>query len=125
MRSYDLIFVVKPDLDSQALGAAVERVTQRLMEQGARLEHTEVWGKRRMAYAIQRFREGQYVFIRFAVAGDRIPQIRHNLKITEDILRASITAAVGPVGSAKPAQPPSPAAVPAAEPVAHPEAPPA
>jgi small subunit ribosomal protein S6 len=107
--SYDLVYIVRPDLEAEAIAAVAERVTQRLNDQGASIEHSEPWGKRRMAYPIQRYREGHYVFTRFAVHGDRIPEIRHALKIIEDVLRASITVAVGPI-----VQKPAPAAAPAA-----------
>jgi small subunit ribosomal protein S6 len=115
LRSYDLVYVVRPDLDTEAMTAVVERVTQRLGEAGATIEHVEAWGKRRMAYSIQRYREGHYVFVRFAAPGERIPEIRRNLKIVEDVLRASVTVAVGPIAPPKPAQP---AAVPPAAPAA-------
>jgi hypothetical protein len=70
-----------------------------------------------MAYPIQRYREGHYVFTRFAAPGDRIPEIRHGLKIMEDLLRASITVAVGPIAPPKPAQPSAPATAAADTPV--------
>ncbi len=127
MRSYDLVYIVKSDLDSEAMTAVVERVTQRLNEQGVTIEHAEVWGKRRMAYPIKRYREGHYVFVRFAAPGDRIPEIRHALKIVEDVLRASVTVAVGPIAPPKAAQPPAPPAAapvpPAPTPTPQPEAP--
>lgn len=113
MPSYDLVYIVKPDLEAEAISAVINRATQRLVEHGATIEHTEAWGKRRMAYPIQRYREGYYVFTRFAASGDRIPGIRHDLRIIEDVLRASITSAVGPL-SQKPAAPAG-AAVGAAE----------
>lgn len=121
MRSYDLVYVVRPDLDSEAIAAVVERVTQRLGEAGATIAHADVWGKRRMAYSIQRYREGHYMFVRFAAPGDRIPEIRRNLKIVEDVLRASVTVAVGQIAPPKPAQP---AAAAAAAPAAPADAPP-
>lgn len=123
MRSYDLVYIVKPDLDSEAMAAIVERVTQRLNEQSATIEHAEVWGKRRMAFSIQRYREGHYVFVRFSVSGDRIPEIRHALRILEDLLRASITVAVGAIAPPKTtAQPATPAPPAAPAPVPQPEA---
>ncbi|MGH2405097.1 MAG: 30S ribosomal protein S6 [bacterium] len=122
MRSYDLVYIVKPDLDSEAMTAIVERVTQRLNEQGATIEHAEVWGKRRMAFSIQRYREGHYVFVRFSAPGDRIPEIRHNLRIVEDVLRASITVAVGAIAPPKTAAQPAAASPPPA-PAPQPEAP--
>jgi small subunit ribosomal protein S6 len=111
--SYDLVYIVRPDLETEAMTTVIERATQRLLDQGATVEHREVWGKRRMAYPIQRYREGHYVFTRFVAPGDRLPEIRHGLKIMEDVLRASITVAIGPIASQKPA-PPS-AAAPAAD----------
>lgn len=114
MPQYDLVYIVKPDLDTEAMSSVIERATQRLIEQGAAIEHTDVWGKRRMAYPIERYREGHYVFARFSVSGDRIPEIRHGLKVIEDILRTSITVAVGAIAPPKTAQP---AAVPSEVPV--------
>lgn len=110
MPQYDLVYIIKPDLDAEAMSSVMERASQRLVEQGAVIEHTDVWGKRRMAYPIQRYREGHYVFIRFSVSGDRIPEIRHGLKVIEEILRTSITVAVGAIAPPKTAQP-APASV--------------
>ncbi len=110
MPSYDLVYIVRPDLETEAITSIMERANQRLVDQGATIEHTEAWGKRRMAYPIQRYREGYYVFTRFAAPGDRIPEIRHGLKIVENVLRASITVAVGPIAPPKTAQPAAQAA---------------
>ncbi len=110
MPSYDLVYIVRPDLETEAITSIMERANQRLLDQGATIEHTEAWGKRRMAYPIQRYREGYYVFTRFAAPGDRIPEIRHGLKIVENVLRASITVAVGSIAPPKTAQPATPAA---------------
>ena len=126
MRNYDLVYIVKPDLDTEALNAVIERVAQRLAEQHATIEHTDVWGKRRMAFSIQRYREGQYVFVRFAAPGEGIPEIKRTLRITEDVLRASVTQAVGSITpkAAQPTTPPTPQAAPA-QPEPPPPAPPA
>jgi small subunit ribosomal protein S6 len=107
VKSYDLVYIVKPDLDGEALAGLVDRVNQRLREQHAVVEHTEVWGKRRMAYPIQRYREGQYVFVRFSSSGDAIPEIKRALRISEDILRASVTVAVGSIARTAPPAPPA------------------
>jgi small subunit ribosomal protein S6 len=122
MPSYDLVYIVRPDLEADAINAVIERATQRLVDQGATVEHSEPWGKRRMAYPLQRYREGHYVFTRFTASGTTIPEIRHGLRIMEDVLRASITVSVGPIqpkaaqpapteaGSAPPAGAPAPVA---------------
>jgi small subunit ribosomal protein S6 len=119
MPSYDLVYIVRPDLEADAINAVIERATQRLVDQGATVEHSEPWGKRRMAYPLQRYREGHYVFTRFSASGSSIPEIRHGLKIMEDVLRASITVAIGPIQQ-KTAQPAAPDAAAAAPPAAPP-----
>jgi small subunit ribosomal protein S6 len=123
--SYDLVYIVRPDLEAEAITAVIERATQRLVDQGATIEHTEPWGKRRMAYPLQRYREGHYVFTRFTASGSSIPGIRHGLKIIEDVLRASITVAIGPVTPQKPAQPSAPEAAAPPPPAGPPSAAPA
>ncbi len=105
MPQYDLVYIVKPDLEAEAMSSVMERAAQRLTEQDATIEHTDVWGKRRMAYPIQRYREGHYVFVRLSVSGDRLPEIRHGLKVIEEILRTSITVAVGAIAPPKTTQP--------------------
>jgi small subunit ribosomal protein S6 len=124
MPSYDLVYIVRPDLEADAINAVIERATQRLVDQGATVEHSEPWGKRRMAYPLQRYREGHYVFTRFSAPGNTIPEIRHGLKIMEDVLRASITVAVGPIQqkTTQTVQPATPDAVSAAAPAPAPAA---
>lgn len=113
MSSYDLVYIVRPDLEADAINAVIERATQRLVDQGATVEHSESWGKRRMAYPLQRYREGHYVFTRFSALGNTIPEIRRGLKIMEDVLRASITVAIGPVQQKATPPAPTEAAAPA------------
>lgn len=95
--TWDLVYVVKPDLGAEAVTSVIEWVTERLTDLDAVVEHTEAWGKRRMAYPVQRYREGHYVFVRFSAPGGRIPKIRSGLKMAGDILRVSITVAIGSI----------------------------
>jgi small subunit ribosomal protein S6 len=108
LRTYDLVYIVRPDIDSEALTAVVERVTQRLGEAQATIQHTEVWGKRRLTYPIRRYREGQFIFIRFFAAGEAVFEIKRMLRISEDVLRALVTQAVGTIAPPKAVQPPTP-----------------
>ena len=131
MKSYDLVVIVRPDLDPDALKAVTDRITQRIKEQGGQVEAVNVWGKRRMTYVVRRSREGVYVHTRFTLDPRKVEEIRHQTALTEDVLRVVITNAVGklpepaaatpppapvapaPLAPVTPAAPPSPADAPA------------
>ena len=53
MKSYDLVCILRPDLEADALKAAVDRLTKRITDQGGTLEAVAIWGKKRMAFAIK------------------------------------------------------------------------
>src|SRR5947209_11908468 len=61
LKSYDLVYIVRPDLEPDAIKAVVERVTQRVQDQGAKVEAVDVWGRRRMSFAIWKHREWESV----------------------------------------------------------------
>jgi small subunit ribosomal protein S6 len=62
MRSYEVIFIVHPDLDENALTGVVDRVQGWIKDSGGSIDKVDQWGKRRMAYSIRKQREGQYVY---------------------------------------------------------------
>ncbi len=111
MKSYDLVYIVRPDLEPDALRAVVDRIAQRIQEHGGQVEVTDVWGKRKMAYPIRRYREGVYVHTRFTLDPHKVAEVKRAAALTEDVLRAVVTAAVGkvPEGAAAGAQAARPA----------------
>ncbi len=114
MKSYDLVYVVRPDLDSDATKAVVDRLSQRITDQGGTVEAVDVWGKKRLTYSMRRYREGIFVHTRFVIDPPKLEEIRRAAALTEDVLRATITNAVGkmpePKAEAAPATAPAPAA---------------
>ena len=87
MRQYELVFIISPDLDEEALEALIEKVKGLLETNGAEIVKLDKWGKRRLDYEIKDYHEGFYVIINFkgdAVAFNELDRI---LKITEGVLR--------------------------------------
>jgi len=103
VKSYDLVYIVRPDLDADALKAVTERMNQRIIDQGGTIEAVDVWGKKRMTFTVKKYREGIFVHTRFALPPNKVEEIRRAAALTEDVLRATITNAVGKVPEAKPA----------------------
>ncbi|MGH2347986.1 MAG: 30S ribosomal protein S6 [bacterium] len=113
MRNYDLVYIVRPDLESDAVQATVEKMTSRITEQGGTVDAVDLWGKKRMSYTIGKHREGVFVHTRFTLDTGKLDEIRRAAALSEDVLRATITTAVGPTPQPKT---PAPAAAPAPAP---------
>ncbi len=111
MPQYEMVYILRPDLEPEAVQGVVGRVGQRVTEQGGSVDFVEVWGKRRMAFTLRKFREGIYVLTRFTVDSTRLPELKRLTRIMDDVLRALIVVAEGPLPAAKvaPERPAEPA----------------
>ena len=87
MREYEIIFIVHPDLDENAFEETVERVSGWIKDSGGEISNTDVWGKRQLAYPIQKQTEGQYVLMHTKIDPAFCAQIEKNLKLQEPIMR--------------------------------------
>ncbi|MBI2122927.1 MAG: 30S ribosomal protein S6 [Armatimonadetes bacterium] len=107
MKSYDLVYVVRPDLEQDALKALVERMSQRITDQGGTIEAVDQWGKRRMSFSTKKNREGVFVHTRFSVDPAKVAEIRRGVNLIEEVLRATLTNAVGKLPEPKTAEAPA------------------
>jgi len=135
MDAYEIVAVLRPDLDEEGLGAALDRITQRIVEHGGATTALERWGKRKLAYPIKKHRDGYYALFVFTLPADRIGPLRQTLGLHEDLLRfafarhhpkpAPAAAGAAPAQAASPPAPvsgPTPGAT-SSKPAAAPEAP--
>jgi small subunit ribosomal protein S6 len=91
MRRYELMLLFRPDLEDDKLQSAVEKVTRAVVNAGGALTKVSPWGKRRMAYEIQHFREASYFLLHFDIQPSAIREIERGLLISEEILRHLVT----------------------------------
>jgi small subunit ribosomal protein S6 len=87
MRRYELMLLLRPDLEDDKLQAAVEKVTRAIVNAGGSLSKVSPWGKRRLAYDINHFREASYFLIHFDIEPSQVRGIERGLLISEEILR--------------------------------------
>ena len=104
MGTYEIVAVLRPDLDEAGLTEALDRVSQRIAEHGSSAASVERWGKRKLAYPIRKHRDGYYALFVFTLDANHIAPLRQILGLNEDMLRFTLAS-----HRAKPA----PAAVPA------------
>lgn len=86
-REYETIYILRPNVDS----AEAEKVATRVREVVARLEATltkvDTWGKRRLAYPIQKHTRGIYVYLRYVGYGDIVAELERNLRLLDAVMR--------------------------------------
>ncbi|GAB3053915.1 30S ribosomal protein S6 [Virgibacillus ainsalahensis] len=87
MRKYEIMYIVRPDIEEEALTALVERFNGILTDNGAEIEKVDEKGKKRLAYEIQDYRDGYYVLINFNGGEEAINEFDRLAKFSDDIIR--------------------------------------
>ena len=93
MREYELVFIVHPDLEEAAFNELVDRVQSWITDAGGNVSNVDIWGKRRLAYDIQKQHEGQYVLLRAQLKPESTAGIERNFRFVEPVMRFLITSA--------------------------------
>lgn len=81
------MYIVKPDLDDQAVQQEIERVGQLIQTNGGQLKKVTPWGKRRLAYTVKDNREGHYVVAEFDLDQAKVQEVERVLKISDTVFR--------------------------------------
>ena len=87
MRNYELMCIIQPDLDETAMNGVLDKVKGWITESGGSIDKAEVWGRRRMAYTINKHREGQYVLLNVSMSPAATFELERNLRYQESIMR--------------------------------------
>ena len=87
MRSYELVTIVNPEADDEGMHGVMGRVSRFITEKDGVVEGTEQWGKKKLAYPIRHFLEGNYSLTRFKLEPRRVKELETNLGAEGEILR--------------------------------------
>ncbi len=87
MSAYELMYIVKPDLDDQAVQQEIEKVGQLIQTNGGQIKKVTPWGKRRLAYTVKDNREGHYVVEEFDLDQAKVQEVERVLKISDTVFR--------------------------------------
>ena len=91
MRSYELMFIVHPDMEESAFNDLVEKVSGWIKDSGGEVENVDLWGKRKLAYPIHKQNEGQNVLMKTHLEPDYCSELEHNLGLQEPVMRFLLT----------------------------------
>jgi small subunit ribosomal protein S6 len=91
MRRYELMLVLRPDVADDKAQAVIDRTTRQLIADGGQIIKVAPWGRRRLAYQIDRYREGSYHIVLFEAPPAALAEMERTLQITEEVLRHLVT----------------------------------
>jgi len=81
------MYIVRPTVEEEHFKAIMERVDTFITDQGGVIDKTEPWGRKRLAYPIEKHLEGQYVLSRFKAEPTITRELENSLLIAEDVIR--------------------------------------
>lgn len=87
MRQYELVTVLRPDIGDEDVQAAIDRVHQAVTSRGGEVAEVDHWGRRKLAYPIKRYGEGNYVVNQIRLDGDKTRDLERALMLSEDVIR--------------------------------------
>jgi small subunit ribosomal protein S6 len=87
LREYEALYIVKTNYDEEQYAQFVEKYNALIQNNGGEIIKVEPWGKRRLAYEIDKLREGYYVLVRFNAEADLPAELERNFKIADEIMR--------------------------------------
>ena len=87
MNKYELALVVNAKIEDDARTATVEKAKEYITRFGGTVTEVEDWGKKRLAYEVQKMREGFYYFIQFDAEADVPAQVEQRVRIMDNVLR--------------------------------------
>ncbi|HET7830987.1 MAG TPA: 30S ribosomal protein S6 [Candidatus Limnocylindrales bacterium] len=97
MRRYELMLIIRPDAPDEKAAAVIDRTTRYVVAEGGQIIKVAPWGRRRLAYPIDRHREGSYHIVVFEAPAEAIAELERSLQITEEVLRYLVTRSEKPV----------------------------
>lgn len=86
-RDYEILYIVRPNIEETDLGDVTKKVESLIESLDGSVQRTNIWGKRRLAYEVDRLREGHYVLTDFQIEPARVPEMEATLKISDTVFR--------------------------------------
>ncbi|AFR08375.1 MULTISPECIES: 30S ribosomal protein S6 [Nocardiopsis] len=90
MRRYEIMIILDPNLDERTVAPSLENFLGVVRNDGGSVEKTEIWGKRRLAYDIEKNSEGIYAVIDLTAEPATVKELERQLGIAEAVLRTKV-----------------------------------
>lgn len=92
MRTYEVIYIVHPDLDESSFKQINDQVQSAIKDSGGKINKADIWGKRKMAYRIRKQSDGLYVLLHTEMEPAFCAELERQLRLQESVMRFLIIA---------------------------------
>ena len=86
-RTYELMFIVRPDMTEEDLDKLISTLSGVVAPSGGSVQKVDKMGKRRLAYTVRKFREGIYILLTIEGTGTVIHELERRLRVTEQVIK--------------------------------------
>ncbi|MCK9794164.1 30S ribosomal protein S6 [Isoptericola sp. 4D.3] len=90
MRQYELMVILDPEVEERTVAPSLEKYLSVISTQGGSVDKVDIWGRRRMAYDINKRSEGIYAVVDFTSTPDTAKELDRQLGLNEAVLRTKI-----------------------------------
>jgi len=90
MRQYELMIIIDPELDERTVQPTLDKLLKVVTTDGGKIDNTEIWGRRRLAYDIKKKSEGIYAVVRMTVESATAKELDRQLSLNEQIMRTKL-----------------------------------
>jgi small subunit ribosomal protein S6 len=87
LRDYELVVILSPELAEEDIPAAIDRLSQLIVDRGGEVKDVDRWGRRKLAYPINKHLEGNYLVTQVRLDPNRTSDVEAGLRISEEVLR--------------------------------------
>ncbi len=91
MKPYETLFFTEGNIDEEALGTLIGKVETAITKNGGQIEKIDKWGKRVLAYPVEKHTEGNYVHVNFQATPESLKELERTYLINQTILRFMTT----------------------------------
>jgi len=87
LRDYELVVIISPEVAEEEITATLDKISRFIVERGGSITEVSQWGRRKLAYPINNFMEGNYVLTHFKMDPGLTADLEASLRISEEVLR--------------------------------------
>lgn len=91
MRKYEVMYIIRTDIEQEQVQATVDKLQGIITNGGGEITKQDLMGKRRLAYEINKFRDGYYVLVNFTATPEVVKELDRVMKISDEVIRYLIT----------------------------------
>ena len=90
MHQYELMVILDPEIDERTVAPSLDKFLGVVRNDGGTVENVDIWGRRRLAYEINKKNEGIYAVVNFTSTSDAAQELDRQLKLNEQIMRTKV-----------------------------------